>query len=307
MDPVAKAFEQATDAGNAELAPAKINLALHVGAERPDGYHNLESLVVFAAVADVVTARPARDAAVITLDVGGPFAASLEEATNATENLVLRASDVLAVHAGQRAKAVHLSLTKRIPVAAGLGGGSADAAATLRLLNRIWNLGLKPEALSDIGVTLGADVPMCLASEPLVARGIGEKLTPAKGIPALAVVLANPGISMPTAAVFAGLGKEERTPLPALPARFKTTLDLVFWLRQTRNDLIDPARVVTRTAVAAAKALADDRDCLFARMSGSGATAFGIFINQAAAERAAERLSAAKPHWWVAATTTGGS
>jgi 4-diphosphocytidyl-2-C-methyl-D-erythritol kinase len=309
MDQVAKAIEQATGAGNSELACAKINLALHVGAERPDGYHDLESLVVFADVADVVTVRPAATETT-TLALAGPYADRLDETTAPDANLVLRAAQAIAaVAARRRVKPVHLHLTKRIPVAAGLGGGSADAAATLRLLDRIWDLQLKPGKLAEIGVALGADVPMCLVSRPLIARGIGEVVTPVGGIPALPVVLAHPGpgVHLPTGAVFAGLGREERSGLPTLPAKFRSALELVFWLRQTRNDLIDPARVVTRKAVVAAKALANDPDCLFARMSGSGAAAFGIFVKPAAAERAAERLKAEKPDWWVTATTTGGS
>ncbi len=308
MDEVSRAIEEATGGGNSELARAKINLALHVLAERPDGYHDLESLVVFADIADVVTARPAADDDdATTLDVEGPFADLLAGSTAPGANLALRAAAALTALAPRRAWPVRLSLAKRIPIAAGLGGGSADAAATLRLLNRIWGLGLSPARLAEIGVRLGADVPMCLVSEPLLVSGIGEVLEPAAGIPALAVVLAHPGVSVPTGAVFAGLGNEERSPLPALPPTFRSALDLVHWLRQSRNDLIDPARVVSRQAVAAAKALAADPDCLFARMSGSGAAAFGIFAKLAAAERAAERLRAAKPDWWVAAATTGGS
>ncbi len=310
MDQVAKAIEDATGAGNSELALAKINLALHVGAERPDGYHELESLVVFADTADVVIARPApRDATATTLEIAGPQG-DLLAGTAPADNLVLRAAEALAAAAARRrVKPVHLSLAKRIPVAAGLGGGSADAAATLRLLDRVWGLGLKPAALAKIAVDLGADVPMCLTSAPLIARGIGEQVTPVGGVPPLSVVLVHPGpgVVLPTAAVFAGLGNEKRSGLPALPAKFRSALDLVFWLRQTRNDLIDPARVVTRRAVVAAKALSADPDCLFARMSGSGAAAFGIFVKPASAERAAERIKTAKPDWWVTATTTGGS
>ena len=309
MDQGARAIEEATGAGNSELAHAKINLALHVGAERPDGYHDLESLVVFADIADAVTARPAaKDAAATTLELTGPYAVLLEESTAPATNLVLRAAAaVAALGSRRRARPVHLCLAKRIPIAAGLGGGSADAAATLRLLDRLWGLGLKPKKLAEIALSLGADVPMCLVSQPLIARGVGEIVTPVGGIPPLSVVLAHPGISMPTGAVFAGLGKEKRAGLPALPPKFQSPLDLVFWLRQTRNDLIDPARVVSRKAAAAAKALASDPDCLFARMSGSGAAAFGIFVKPAAAERAAERIKAAKPDWWVAAAMTGGS
>lgn len=310
MDQVAKAIEEATGAGSSELALTKINLALHVGAQRADGYHDLETLVVFADVADVVTARPAKDATETTLELTGPHADTLEETTAPDANLVMRAAQAIAaLGPRRRVKPVHLTLVKRIPIAAGLGGGSADAAATLKLLDRIWRLGLKPEKLAEIGVGLGADVPMCLMSTPLVARGIGEQITPVGGIPPLSVVLAHPGagVQVPTGAVFAGLGNEQRTGLTALPPKFKSALDLVFWLRQTRNDLIDPARVVTRNAAVAAKALASDPDCMFARMSGSGAAAFGIFVKPAAAERAAERLKAAKPGWWVSAATTGGS
>ena len=307
MDQVAGARDEAAGADNTELAPAKINLALHLGAERADGYYALQSLVVFADVADAVSARPAEDASAITLDLSGPYADLLEETTTGSDNLVLRAAQAIAARAPSHAGPVHLCLDKRIPVAAGLSGGSADAAATLRLLNRVWDLRLGPETLSEIGVALGADVPMCLASRPLVASGIGERLTPIARMPTLAVVLANPGIVMPTRAVFAGLGKEERTPLPALPPTFKSTLDLVHWLRKTRNDLVDPARVVSRKAVAAAEVLASDPDCAFARMTGSGATVFGLFMTQAAAERAARRLRAAQPDWWVTAATTGGS
>ncbi len=311
MDQLAKAIEEATGAGSSELALAKINLALHVGAERADGYHELESLVVFADIADVVTVRPSVDgAAKATLSLSGPYADVLKEAAAPAANLAVRAAEAIAAAAPRkRATPVHLDLTKRIPVAAGLGGGSADAAATLRLLDRVWNLKLKPETLAKIGVALGADVPMCLVSRPLVARGIGDVVTPVGGIPPLSVVLAHPGpgVQVPTGAVFAGLGKEQRSGLPPLPATFRSALELVFWLRQTRNDLIDPARVVVRKAVAAAKLLSADPDCLFARMSGSGAAAFGIFVKPSAAERAAERIKAAKPDWWVTAATTGGS
>ncbi len=307
MDAVTKAIEEATGAGQSELASAKINLALHVGAQRADNYHAIESLVVFADLTDVVTARPAPAGGATKLDVAGPFAELLEETTDPGANLVLRAAETLAGVAGRRAGPVQLTLAKRIPVAAGVGGGSADAAATLRLLDRIWGLGLAAEKLAEIGLSLGADVPMCLASRPLVARGIGERVTPVAGLPALHLVLAHPGVIVPTRAVFEGLGNEERSPLPPLPAKFDKILDLIFWLRQTRNDLTDPARVVSRRATAGARALASDPDCLFARMSGSGATAFGIFISEAAAERAAGRLRKAKPDWWVTTATTGES
>jgi 4-diphosphocytidyl-2-C-methyl-D-erythritol kinase len=307
MDQIAKAIEDATGAAQSELARAKINLALHVGQRRPDGYHNLESLVVFADLADVVNARPAPNKTPSSLTITGPFADLLEETTSVEGNLVQRAAEELALIGKRRARDMLLTLHKRIPVAAGLGGGSADAAATLRLLNRVWDLKAKPEKLAEIGVKLGADVPMCLVSKPLVARGIGEQVTRAAGIPALPIVLAHPGVIVSTGSVFALMGGEERTPLPPLPAHFASAMELVYWLRQARNDLMVPARAVNKKATAAATALGNDPDCLFARMSGSGATAFGIFISRAAAERAAGRLRKAKPDWWVTSAMTEGS
>jgi 4-diphosphocytidyl-2-C-methyl-D-erythritol kinase len=302
MDDVALASVDAASKGHSELAPAKINLALHVGARRPDGYHALETLVVFADLADTLTARPADGAT--TLDMAGPFAPLLTETTRSSENLILQAAAALSP--GSR-RPMQFTLAKQIPVAAGLGGGSADAAATLRLLNRIWGLALAPEKLAAIGAKLGADVPMCLASRALVARGTGELITPAPGIPPLSLVLANPGFGVPTGAVFAALGKGERASLPPLPGRFASAGDLVAWLSQTRNDLTDPARAVAPDAVAAVDALGNDPECLLARMSGSGATAFGIFGEPAAADRAANRLKTAKPDWWVLPITTAGS
>ena len=308
MDDIA-AISQDTAGGEwSEPAPAKINLALHVGGRRADGYHALETLVVFADLADHVTVRRADDASATTLDIVGPFANLVANTTAPTDNLVLRAAAALVgLSPGRPMPSLRISLAKHIPVAAGLGGGSADAAATLRLLNRIGSLALAPEQLSAIGLTLGADVPMCLASRPLVARGIGEVITPVIGIPPLALVLANPGIHVPTGAVFAALPQGERAPLPPLPARFVSVTDLVTWLLQTRNDLTEPARAAARVAVAAVEALGDDPECLLARMSGSGATAFGIFADSAAAERAAERLRATRPGWWVCGSTSAGS
>lgn len=305
MDRIAEAIEQAIGGdGLSELACAKINLALHVTGRRPDGYHQIETLVVFADYADVVTAVPCADGR-MRLTVKGPFAAALAGTTPFNDNLAVRAAAELARSAGKKSlPPMKLVLTKRIPVAAGLGGGSADAAATLRLLDRIWGIDIGAGKLAAIGLGLGADVPMCLASTPLVAKGIGEQIAPVAGMPALPIVLANPDVAVPTAKVFARLGNEERAPLPAMPARFGSLLDVIFWLRQARNDLAEPAAAVAKTAGAAARALMADPECLFARMSGSGAAAFGIFVTMDAAERAAARLRENKPGWWVASAMT---
>ena len=309
MDDIAAALETAivADASRTELAPAKINLALHVTGRRPDGYHAIETLAVFADFGDVVTATLGAEGR-MGLSVKGHFAPALADATQPADNLVVRAATELTRITGARKlPAARLTLTKRIPVAAGLGGGSADAAATLRLLNRQWGLGHAPDKLAKIGLRLGADVPMCLASRPLIATGVGERITPVHGVPAMPVVLAHPGGPVPAAGVFGRLAPAERTPLPATPARFRSLLDVIFWLRKARNDLEEPAAAVSKTAVAAAKALRSDPECLFARMSGSGAAAFGIFTTMDAAERAAARLQEAKPRWWVVPAMTGAS
>jgi 4-diphosphocytidyl-2-C-methyl-D-erythritol kinase len=309
VDRITEAIGRAVGAAGdgAELARAKVNLALHVTGRRTDGYHLIESLVVFAEHADVVGVAQSGSRR-MGLSVKGPFADALAEVTEPQDNLVIRAADDLAREmASHRPRPAKLVLTKRIPVAAGLGGGSADAAATLRLLGREWHFRGKDAGLAEIGLRLGADVPMCLASTPLIARGIGERIEPVAGVPPVPIVLARPPVVVRTPAVFARLGGGERPPLPRLPQRFGSILDLVFWLRQTRNDLEEPAGEVEKAARAAVSLLRADPDCMFARMSGSGAAAFGIFVSLAAAERAAERLAAARPTWWVTATMTGGS
>jgi 4-diphosphocytidyl-2-C-methyl-D-erythritol kinase len=306
LEELVQAIEKAVGEGapGSELAFAKVNLALHILGRRTDGYHQLESLVVFADFADVVSATPSEDGR-MHLSVRGPFAGSLTEGTPPGENLAIRAAAELVQAAGKRApQPARLTLTKRIPIAAGLGGGSADAAATIRLLNREWRLGLTEPELQRISIRLGADVAMCLASRPLVARGIGEKITPVTGMPPLPIVLAHPGVAVATREVFAALPAAERTPMPPMPAKFGTLLEVIFWLRQARNDLADPAIAVNKAAGLAAKALMRDPDCLFARMSGSGAAAFGIFVTLDAAERAAARIREARPGWFVTAAMT---
>jgi len=302
----ARAIEAAVSDGvpGSELAYAKINLALHVLGRRTDGYHQIETLVVFADYADVVTVVPSPDER-MHLTVKGPFAGKLTESTPPTENLAIRAATELMRSAGKKSPPpTRVTLTKRIPVAAGLGGGSADAAATLRLLDREWKLNLGEKELIKIGIRLGADVPMCLASRPLVARGFGDELTPVAGIPAMPIVLAHPGVGVTTRQVFAALPAAERSPMPPLPAKFNSLLEVIFWLRLARNDLADPAASVNKAAGAAAKTIMRDPDCLFARMSGSGAAAFGIFVTLDAAERAAARLRETKPGWFVTAAMT---
>lgn len=308
MGPFVQSVEQAlADAVSVtEIARAKINLALHVLDRRSDGFHNLETLAVFADYGDLVSAHDGPPATAISLDMHGAFADDLAGGTLPQDNLILRAARQIARSADARAP-VRIVLNKRLPLEAGLGGGSADAAATLHLLNRRWQAGLSGKSLVEEARQLGADVPMCIVSRPLVASGIGDRMRPARGIPALPVVLAFPGGGLPTAAVFRALDAGPRTGLPPMPERFRRIIDFVHWLRQTRNDLAHPAAEVSSLAGAAARALHRDEESLFARMTGSGTSAFGIFASLPAAERAAKRIAMHHPDWWVIATMTGAS
>lgn len=265
----------------AEAAPAKINLALHVTGRRADGYHLLDSIVVFAAAGDRlgVSLAPAP-----SLRVTGPFAAAVPAGP---ENLCLRAAALAGATAA-------VELEKRLPVASGIGGGSADAAAVLRALARQGvPLPLAPERL-------GADVPVCLAGRPARMRGTGERLEPLPALPPLAMVLVNPGAPLSTPAVFAGLAHRENPPLPELPGRLDGPAFLA-WLRGCRNDLQAPAIALVPQIAEVLDAL-KARGAALARMSGSGATCFGLFLSAAEAEAAAAALARARPGWWVVAS-----
>lgn len=305
VDPVSVLISEA--AARVESARAKINLALHVVNRRPDGYHNVSSLVVFADLADRLAVYP-EEPGMIGLTVDGPFADHMRATTPPDDNLVFTVARGMAeafdtgIQSG-----LGLNLEKHLPIASGLGGGSADAAAALRLVNRVWHLGIPLDELAKIGLSLGADIPICLSSRPAIMRGRGEDITPIKGLPPLSIVLVNPGIGAATREVFRQLPPAEREPLPVLPDHIGGAMELVFWLRKTRNDLFQPAVAVVPQIEMALRALAHDQDCVFARMSGSGSTVFGIFMSNEAAERAAARLRTAEPRWWIAATQTGGS
>lgn len=266
------------------FAPAKVNLALHVTGRRGDGYHLLDSVVVFAGVGDRVTASPSDR---LTLRITGPHAADLPVTD---DNLVLRASRLMGVTAD-------LSLEKVLPVASGIGGGSADAAATLRAL-----AGMTGTALPDAAaiLRLGADVPVCLAGRPVRMQGVGEILAPLPPLPPVWLVLANPGVAVPTPAVFAALTRRDNAPLPEVPA-FTDTAALARWLGAQRNDLQPPAIALTPTIADTLAALGRQPGCLLTRMSGSGATCFALFAEEQAARTAAARLTETHPQWWIAA------
>jgi 4-diphosphocytidyl-2-C-methyl-D-erythritol kinase len=283
-----------------EAAPAKINLALHVVGRRADSYHLLESLVVFAEYGDRIEIRPAEEDG---FSVGGGFGGGLSASA---DNLVLRARDALrreisALPHPAAPSCVAIHLEKMLPVASGIGGGSSDAAATLRLLNRLWGMPFPDARLAEIGCRLGADVPMCVAARPLVARGIGEILEPA-ALPSIAMVLVNPGVQIPTPQVFAHIETRENPPLPAPPDN-PDFAGLVEWLGTTRNDLEKPARKLAPIIGDTLNALASS-GAAFVRMSGSGATCFGLFATMNAARAAAETIRRGRPDWFVEATAT---
>jgi 4-diphosphocytidyl-2-C-methyl-D-erythritol kinase len=275
-----------------EAAHAKVNLFLHVLGRRGDGYHELDSLVVFAAAADALRAEPA---ATLSLAVDGPFGAALAWA----DNLVLRAARALAAATGTTRGAC-LTLTKALPVASGIGGGSADAAAALRALDRLWGLGLGAERLAALGGGLGADIPVCVQTRPARMGGIGERLGPAPALPRFGLLLANPGIALATAPVFAA--REGAFDAPAaLPESWPDAPAMARDLARCRNAL-EPAAISLCPPIAAVlDALRTLPGARLARLSGSGATCFALFDDDTAATAALSLLRAAQPSWWIAA------
>lgn len=278
----------------AEPAPAKLNLYLHVVGRRADGYHLLDSLVAFTEYGDALRAAPASD---LTLRLDGPFAPALEsEATS--DNLALKAAAALRLRCG--ASGASLVLTKNLPVAAGLGGGSADAAAALRALVRLWQIDPDRQALSRLALGLGADVPACLLGRPSAASGIGEMLAPAPPLPAVWLVLVNPGVAVPTKEVFAARTGpySALAPLDRAPA---DAAELARLLKERRNDLAAPAQRIAPSIAAVLAALETNAGCLLARMSGSGATCFGLFATADGAAAAAAAIARQRPDWWSVA------
>ena len=271
-----------------ESAPAKVNLFLHVVGRRTDGYHELDSLAVFPGAADRLTAMPADD---LTLQVAGPFGAGLD---GGPDNLVLRAARALADHGGCGAGA-RLVLDKRLPVASGIGGGSADAAAALRLLVRLWGLPASGQILPGIALRLGADVPVCLASQPARMTGLGDRLGPAPALPPFGMVLVNPRVGVSTPEVFrARSGPFSQA--AHLPAAWSGLTAMVDGLRGLTNDLEAPALRLCPVIADVLAWLRTQPGCLLARMSGSGATCFGLFAPGEAPLAAAR---AAPAGWWA--------
>ncbi len=272
------------------LARAKVNLYLHITGKRADGYHLLDSLIVFAEGGDAIEAQAADQ---LDLAIDGPFADGLE---CGPDNLVLRAASALRdLTSGRQGAAIRL--TKNLPVASGIGGGSADAAATLHALCDLWRVQPDQDALSRLAARLGADVPVCLAGKPSFVGGVGEEIAPAAGLPKSWLLLVNPRVATPTPAVFKArrgdFSNAGRWPNP--PRDFA---DFAGRLAQCRNDLTEAAISVTpqiRDVLSAIEALPD---CALARLSGSGATCFGLFADERGARSAERLLRARYAHWW---------
>ncbi|WP_051608932.1 4-(cytidine 5'-diphospho)-2-C-methyl-D-erythritol kinase [Fodinicurvata fenggangensis] len=275
-----------------EFAPAKVNLWLEVTGRRDDGYHLLDSLVVFGEVGDWLEACPAES---FSLEINGPFAAPLRQGA---DNLVVRAVKAFCATTGLR-PGFRLKLTKNLPVAAGLGGGSADAAAALRLLERLQGLQLPEETRQALALELGADVPVCLEGRATHMQGIGEQLTTLSAFPRLHLLLVNPGVPVSTGAIFHQLAPPWTEPKEA--PRIETDPEtLLGMLHSRRNDLEAPACALAPEITRVLTALRNTQDCALARMSGSGASCFALYCSSTARDQAASRLRQDHPEWWIA-------
>jgi 4-diphosphocytidyl-2-C-methyl-D-erythritol kinase len=283
--------------GAEERAPAKINLYLHVGPPQSDGRHPLDSLVVFADVGDVLAWAPDED---FRFEIMGPQAAGLSAGE---DNLVVRAARLLSQHLG-RPLTGRLTLRKHLPVASGIGGGSADAGAALRLLDRVWKAGVPLPDLARLSEPLGGDVPVCVMGMPAIMQGGGERLLPAPLLPDLNAVLVNPLIPAPTGPVFQaydGLGAAPELVLRAFP-QCGSSMSATQALKGRRNDLEPAARSLVPVIGEVLEVLRAQAGVRLARMSGSGATCFAVFETALAARAAANVISTARPAWWTVAT-----
>lgn len=273
------------------IARSKVNLFLHVTGKRNDGYHLLESLVVFPEWGDKITVKKSKS---LTLEVTGPFSKMIG---STEENLALKAAHLLKHEAGSNDGA-HIILEKNLPVAAGIGGGSADAAAVLKSLNMLWNIGFSNDHLGQIGLTLGADIPVCLYGKPAMMSGIGEQISGLQEFPKFHILLVNPGISVSTRDVFSQLKISEKI-VSLYDFNGRTARELFIKLAAMRNDLEAPALEVAPVIDAVLSTIKLQKGCHLARMSGSGATCFGLFEEEEAAQMAARDIQASHPDWWV--------
>jgi 4-diphosphocytidyl-2-C-methyl-D-erythritol kinase len=286
------------------FAPAKINLYLHVTGRRADGYHLLDSLVAFADIGDTLEISPAEE---FSFSVRGPFAAAFTPEERAgSRNLAARAALTLAQAMGREPRFA-LSLTKNLPLAAGMGGGSADAAAAIRAVLAFWKTDADSlKELPALLLSLGADVPACLRGAPARMEGVGDILRAVPAIPALPLVLVNPGTPCPTPDVFRAFEGPFSAPV-SYPAAWKDAADFRAFLAAQRNDLTQAAVKIAPATEDALAALRAQKSCRLARMTGSGATCFGLFESAQAAQDAATAIAGLQPGWWVKAGMAGGA
>ena len=267
-------------------APAKINLYLHITGKKPNGYHLLDSLVVFSDIGDVITIKASSQ---FSLTCDGPFAQYLPK--NSDDNLIYKTVKVMADHLNQPPN-VTINLTKNLPIAAGIGGGSSDAAAVLKGLAEIWDIS-DTEMLNNIGLHLGADIPACLFKQPCFMRGIGDEITPADNIPSMPLILINPNIPLSTPDVFQNRSAPLTNPVTFDSAHFIDALS------KTTNDLQHSACQLVPETQHVLNSLKKQKGCILSRMSGSGATCFALFDTSKDAKDAALELKSQHPSWWV--------
>lgn len=283
------------------LAPAKVNLFLHVGAP-VDGYHPICSLMVFADLGDRVSMEMGEG----RLTVSGPFAAGLGRES---DNLIIRAVRAFVAELGRPMAELSFALDKRLPIASGLGGGSSDAGAALRLIRDVFAPGVDDARLEAVAARMGADGAACLWGRPVLAEGRGERLSPAPGLPVLDAVLVNPGVPVSTPDVYRRLDASaafgDVTP-PPMPEAFESPQEVAGWLATLANDLELPAIAAAPEVGAVLATLRDEPEVLLARVSGSGGTCFALCADDIAAETLAERIEALAPHWWVERCRLGG-
>ncbi|WP_340150828.1 4-(cytidine 5'-diphospho)-2-C-methyl-D-erythritol kinase [uncultured Sneathiella sp.] len=276
------------------IARAKINLYLHVTGKRPDGYHLLDSLVVFADYGDELTVESDSS---LSLEISGPFSAGIRAMD---DNLILKAARLLQEKAVVK-KGAKIKLVKNLPVAAGIGGGSADASLALQLLNELWGTGYSDRQLAELGLSLGADVPVCLYGKPTIMAGVGELLSAGLKIPKIHIILVNCNILVSTADVFRRLEISD-TPKVGLGIEGCTEVDIISALRTAGNDLQAPAFQIAPQIESVIDEIAGETECQLARMSGSGATVFGLFETSEGARKAVQNIQSRHPDWWVLAT-----
>ena len=278
------------------FAPAKLNLFLHLTGCRSDGYHTLQSLIGFADIGDVVEIEPANS---FFFSIEGPFAEVLEkEGMYSDDNLVCQAAQGLS-QIVEKNLDIHIRLTKNLPVASGLGGGSSDAAAVIWGLQEYWSLSRDTPYLWPLMTKLGADVPMCLHCQPQLVSGIGDELGPVTFMPEIPILLVNPLQSCQTADVFLRSASKAYKDAIDVPAGFSSVFELAAFLQKCENDLYDGAVSLLPEISNVMSALETQNDCLFASMSGSGATCFGLFETMREAEKVAKIIANDNPDWWV--------